>query len=47
MIGAFEQLLLTILVACMMLGMGAAMTVEGHGADSYRIALEAVASGQI
>lgn len=26
MIGAFEQLLLTILVACMMLGMGAAMT---------------------
>lgn len=28
-------------------GMAAAMTVEGHGADSYRIALEAVASGQV
>ena len=28
-------------------GMAAAMTVEGHGADSYRIALEAVASGAV
>lgn len=28
-------------------GMAAAMTVEGHGADSYRIALEAVASGTV
>ncbi|MDP2129423.1 MAG: type II 3-dehydroquinate dehydratase [Erythrobacter sp.] len=28
-------------------GMAAAMTVEGHGADSYRIALEAVAAGTI
>ena len=28
-------------------GMGAAMTVEGHGADSYRIALEAVAAGKV
>ncbi|TRD12625.1 3-dehydroquinate dehydratase [Erythrobacter insulae] len=28
-------------------GMAAAKTVEGHGADSYRIALEAVASGEI
>ena len=28
-------------------GMGAAMTVEGHGANSYRIALEAVASGDV
>jgi 3-dehydroquinate dehydratase II len=28
-------------------GMGAALTVEGHGADSYRIALEAVADGQV
>ncbi|MEE4207231.1 MAG: type II 3-dehydroquinate dehydratase [Erythrobacter sp.] len=26
-------------------GMAAALTVEGHGADSYRIALEAVAKG--
>lgn len=29
------------------IGMAAALTVEGHGADSYRIALEAVASGEI
>ena len=28
-------------------GMAAAKTVEGHGADSYRIALEAVASGEV
>jgi len=28
-------------------GMAAAMTVEGHGAASYRIALEAVASGAV
>jgi 3-dehydroquinate dehydratase-2 len=28
-------------------GMAAAMTVEGHGADSYRIALEAVAAGTV
>ena len=28
-------------------GMAAAKTVEGHGADSYRIALEAVASGDV
>lgn len=28
-------------------GMAAAMTVEGHAADSYRIALEAVASGKV
>ena len=28
-------------------GMGAAKTVEGHGAKSYLIALEAVASGEI
>lgn len=28
-------------------GMAATMTVEGHAADSYRIALEAVASGKI
>lgn len=28
-------------------GMGAAKTVEGHGADSYRFALEAVASGDV
>ena len=28
MIGAFEQAMLTILVACMMLGMGAAMTAR-------------------
>nr|WP_298926817.1 type II 3-dehydroquinate dehydratase [uncultured Erythrobacter sp.] len=27
--------------------MAAAKTVEGHGADSYRIALEAVASGEL
>ena len=29
------------------IGMAAAKTVEGHGADSYRIALEAVASGAV
>ena len=29
------------------IGMAAAKTVEGHGADSYRIALEAVASGEV
>ena len=29
------------------IGMGAAKTVEGHGAKSYLIALEAVASGEI
>jgi len=29
------------------IGMAAAMTVEGHGADSYRIALEAVAAGKV
>lgn len=29
------------------IGMAAARTVEGHGADSYRIALEAVASGEV
>jgi 3-dehydroquinate dehydratase-2 len=28
-------------------GMAAAMTVEGSGPDSYRIALEAVASGEV
>lgn len=28
-------------------GMGAAKTVEGHGANSYLLALEAVASGEI
>ena len=28
-------------------GMAAAKTVEGHGADSYRIALETVASGEV
>ncbi len=28
-------------------GMAAAKTIEGHGADSYRLALEAVASGEI
>jgi len=28
-------------------GMAAALTVEGHGADSYRIALEAVAEGKV
>ena len=28
-------------------GMGAALTVEGHGADSYRLALEAVAAGKV
>ncbi|MFL0357006.1 type II 3-dehydroquinate dehydratase [Erythrobacter sp. GH1-10] len=28
-------------------GMAAAKTVEGHGADSYRIALEAIASGEV
>lgn len=28
-------------------GMAAAMTVEGHGPDSYRIALEAVASDEV
>ncbi|MEM7779767.1 MAG: type II 3-dehydroquinate dehydratase [Pseudomonadota bacterium] len=28
-------------------GMAAAKTVEGHGADSYRIALEAVASDEL
>ena len=28
-------------------GMAAAKTVEGHGADSYRLALEAVASGEV
>ncbi len=28
-------------------GMAAAKTVEGHGADSYRIALEAVANGEV
>ncbi len=28
-------------------GMAAAMTVEGHGAASYRIALEAVAEGKV
>lgn len=27
--------------------MAAAKTVEGHGADSYRLALEAVASGEV
>lgn len=29
------------------IGMASARTVEGHGADSYRIALEAVASGEV
>ena len=29
------------------IGMAAGKTVEGHGADSYRIALEAVASGEV
>lgn len=29
------------------IGMAAAKTVEGHGADSYRLALEAVASGEV
>lgn len=28
-------------------GMAASKTIEGHGADSYRLALEAVASGHI
>ena len=28
-------------------GMAAAMTIEGHGADSYRLALETVASGEV
>ncbi|MEL7190047.1 MAG: type II 3-dehydroquinate dehydratase [Pseudomonadota bacterium] len=28
-------------------GMAAALTVEGHGADSYRLALEAVAEGKV
>lgn len=28
-------------------GMAAAMTIEGHGADSYRLALEAVAAGKV
>ncbi len=28
-------------------GMGAAKTIEGHGANSYLLALEAVASGEI
>lgn len=28
-------------------GMAAALTVEGHGADSYRLALEAVADGKV
>jgi 3-dehydroquinate dehydratase-2 len=28
-------------------GMAAVKTVEGHGADSYRIALEAVAGGEV
>lgn len=28
-------------------GMAAALTVEGHGADSYRLALEAVAAGEV
>ncbi|QUL39162.1 type II 3-dehydroquinate dehydratase [Erythrobacter sp. JK5] len=28
-------------------GLAAARTVEGHGADSYRIALEAVAAGEV
>lgn len=28
-------------------GMGAAKTVEGHGADSYLIALDAIASGEV
>lgn len=29
------------------IGMAAAKTVEGHGPDSYRLALEAVASGEV
>ena len=29
------------------IGMAAAKTVEGHGPDSYRIALEAVAAGEV
>lgn len=29
------------------IGMAAKMTVQGHGAESYRIALEAVASGEV
>ncbi|MEQ8410796.1 MAG: type II 3-dehydroquinate dehydratase [Erythrobacter sp.] len=29
------------------IGMAAALTFEGHGADSYRMALEAVAAGQV
>lgn len=29
------------------IGMAAARTFEGHGADSYRLALEAVASGEV
>ncbi|MEM6475341.1 MAG: type II 3-dehydroquinate dehydratase [Pseudomonadota bacterium] len=29
------------------IGMAAAKTIEGHGADSYRLALEAVASGEV
>lgn len=28
-------------------GMAAALTIEGHGPDSYRLALEAVASGKV
>ncbi len=28
-------------------GMAAAKTVEGHGADSYRLAIEAVAAGEV
>jgi len=28
-------------------GMGAALTVEGHGPDSYRIALEKIAAGEV
>lgn len=29
------------------IGMAAAKTIEGHGADSYRLALESVASGEV
>lgn len=29
------------------IGMAAALTIEGHGADSYRLALEAVAAGKV
>ena len=28
-------------------GLGAALTIEGHGPDSYKLALEAVASGKV